>query len=137
MTKIILDDSYRYRQPSGSRLFLLVNPFWKNVESWGFNILAPGAKKRAQEVVFGENSFDDTYSMMLFSVRGEKCVALKAYPYNWQLFAFREDDYYPSEEIVIRLGSCLEDPNSALITGLLNERPEFKLTKTMRQIKKL
>mmetsp|Transcript_39967 Transcript_39967/g.40492 ORF Transcript_39967/g.40492 Transcript_39967/m.40492 type:complete len:386 (+) Transcript_39967:26-1183(+) len=132
-----LDDIDKISEAMGSRLFLLVNPFWKNVESWGFNILAPGAKKRAQEVVFGENSFDDTYSMMLFSVRGEKCVALKAYPYNWQLFAFREDDYYPSEEIVIRLGSCLEDPNSALITGLLNERPEFKLTKTMRQIKKL
>jgi len=132
-----LEDIDKISETMGSRLFLLVNPFWKNVESWGFNILAPGAKKRAQKVVFGENAFEDTYSMMLFSVRGEKCVALKAYPYNWQLFAFREDDYYPSEEIVIRLGSCKEDPTSALITGLLNERPEFKLTKTMRQIKKL
>jgi hypothetical protein len=75
--------------------------------------------------------------MMVFSVRGEKCVALKAYPYDWQLFAFREDDYYQNEEYVIKLGSCKEDPTSSLITGLLNEQPEFKETKTMRQFKKL
>ena len=132
-----LEDIDKISEAMGKRLFLLVNPFWRNVESWGFNILAPGAKKRAQEVIFGENAFEETYSMMLFMVRGEKCVALKAYPYDWQLFAFREDDYYPNEEYAIRLGSCEEDPTSSLITSLLNERPEFKETKTMRQMKKL
>jgi hypothetical protein len=34
----------------GPRLFLLVNPFWRNVESWSFNLLAPGAKDKAQKV---------------------------------------------------------------------------------------
>lgn len=132
-----LEDIDKISEETGSRLFMLVNPFWRNVESWGFNILAPGAKKRAQEVIFGKNAFEETYSMMLFSVRGEKCVALKAYPYDWQLFAFREDDYYQNEEYVIRLGSCKDSPSSSHITGLLNERPEFKETKTMRQMKKL
>ncbi len=132
-----LEDIEKISEAMGKRLFVLVNPFWRNVESWGFNILAPNAKKRAQQVIFGENPFEETYSMMLFMVRGEKCVALKAYPYDWQLFAFREDDYYQTEEYVIRLGSCKEDPTSSLITGLLNERPEFKETKTMRQMKKL
>lgn len=132
-----LEDIDKISDAMGKRLFVLVNPFWRNIESWGFNILAPGAKKRAQEVIYGTNPFEETYSMMLFSVRGEKCVALKAYPYDWQLFAFREDDYYQNEEYVIRLGSCKEDPTSSVITGLLNERPEFKETKTMRQMKKL
>lgn len=135
--KKYLEDIHKISEDMGDRLFVLVNPFWRNVESWGFNILAPGAKKRAQEVVFGKNAYDETYSMMMFQVRGEKCAAIKAYPYDWQLFAFREDDYYQNEEYVIRLGSCKDDPTSAVVTKLLNERPEFKETKTMRQMKKL
>ena len=152
------------------RLFLLVNPSWKNVDSWGFNILAPNAKQRAQKVIFGGNDSDDTngsssnngknddasgtgtegtsksklayeetYSMNVFYVRGEKCVALNVYPYDWQIFAFREDDYYQNEEYTIRLGSIPrnEDPTSSVITKLINARPEFKETKTMRQMKKL
>jgi len=151
-----LDDIETVSNAMGKRLFLLVNPFWRNVDSWGFNILAPGAKKRAQNVIFGGESnnnnsnnnddddtavpFEETYILDVFSVRGEKCVALKAYPHDWQLFAFREDDYYPNNEeyaACIRLGSCQEAPTSAIITQLLNERPEFKETKTMRQMKKL
>ena len=133
-----LEDIDKTSKAMGSRLLLLINPTWKNVDSWAFNILQPGGKKRAQKVIFeGENAFVDTYTMMVFSVRGEKCVAVKAYPYDWQLFAYREDDYYTNEEYVIKLGSCKEDPTSSLITGLLNEQPEFKETKTMRQFKKL
>merc|ERR1712157_161507 len=129
-----LEDISEISEVMGKRLFILVNPFWRNVESWGFNILAPNAKKRAQEVIF--DAFEETYTMLVFSVRGEKCVALNAYPYDWQLFAFREDDYYPNEEHAVRLGSCKEYPTSSLVTELLNERLEFKETKTMRQMKK-
>ena len=130
-----LNDIEQISDAMKSRLFLIVNPFWRNVESWGFNLLAPGAKQKAQKTIF-DNGYDETYSMMLFSVRGEKCAAVKAYPYDWQLFAFREDDYYQNEEFVIRLGSCEGEPTSALITKLLNDRPEFKDTRTMRQMKK-
>ncbi|VEU39896.1 unnamed protein product [Pseudo-nitzschia multistriata] len=141
-----LNDIDEISQAMGKRLFLLVNPFWRNIDSWGFNILAPGAKKKAENVIYGGTGdddavpFEETYVLNVFSVRGEQCVALKAYPYDWQLFAFREDDYYPNNEeysTCIRLGSCEEDPTSAIITELLNERPEFKETKTMRQMKKL
>lgn len=130
-----LDDISKISDAMGSRLFLLVNPFWRNVDSWSFNILAPGAKRKAQEVVF-DQGFDETYSLMVFQVRGENCVAVKAYPYDWQLFAFREDDYYTNEESIIRLGSCKEEPTSALVTGLINAREEFRDTRTMRQMKK-
>ena len=66
-------------------------------------------------------------------------MALNVYPYDWQIFAFREDDYYQNEEYTIRLGSIPrnEDPTSSVITKLINARPEFKETKTMRQMKKL
>mmetsp|Transcript_43611 Transcript_43611/g.105199 ORF Transcript_43611/g.105199 Transcript_43611/m.105199 type:complete len:432 (-) Transcript_43611:102-1397(-) len=124
------------------RLFLLVNPFWRNLDSWSLNLLAPNAKAKAQKVIFdvddnGVGGYDETYINMVFQVRGEKCIAIKAYPYDWQIFAMREDDYYPNSEYAIRLGSCKSEPTSSLVTAFLNERPEFKETKTMRQFKKL
>lgn len=130
-----LKDIEEISQSMGPRLFMLVNPFWRNIDSWSFNLLAPNAKNKAQEVIF-DQGYDETYSLMVFSVRGEKCAAVKAYPYDWQLFAFREDDYYPNmAESVIRLGSTKVEPTSAIITELLNARPEFQETKTMRQMK--
>lgn len=86
-----MNDISKISEAMGPRLFLLINPFWKDVESWSFNILAPGAKQKAQKVIF-DNGYDETYVVMSFQVRGEKCVALKAYPYDWQLFAYIEDN---------------------------------------------
>lgn len=132
-----LKDIAQISEAMGPRLFLLVNPFWRNIDSWSFNLLAPNAKQKAQTVLF-DQGYDETYSLMVFMVRGEKCAAIKAYPYDWQLFAFREDEYNANmAESVIRLGSCKEEPKSALVTELLNARPEFQETKTMRQMKNL
>ena len=118
---------------TGDRLFLLVNPFWRNVDSWGFNMLAPGAKAKAQSTIF-DKGFDETYVYLRFSVRGEDCAAIKCYPYDWQIFAYREDD--SGWERPIRLGTSKTEPKSDQITKLLNDRPEFKLTRTMRQLTK-
>lgn len=125
-------------EATGDRLFLLVNPFWRNVESWGFNILAPNAKKKAQETVF-DKGYEETYVLQRFSARGENCVALKVYPYDWQLYAYLErNDYYLGRQVdeAIRLGSSKDEPNAALFTELLNERPEFKYSRNMRQLMK-
>lgn len=123
----------------GKRLFLLINPFWRNLDSWGINLLSPGAKKKAEEVIFNKG-YDETYSLLRFSCRGEECVALKAYPYDWQLFAYREDENVviggQMMETAIRLGSSKEEPTSDMITELLNQRPEFKENKTMRQMRR-
>lgn len=122
------------------RLFLLVNPFWSKVETWGFNILAPNAQKMAQEIIFDcqGGGFQETYVLLRFSARGEDCVALKAYPYDWELYAYIEDESYGAPvQTAIRLGSTEEQPTSALYTELLNKKTEFKLTKTMRQMSKL
>ena len=116
-----------------SGLFLLVNPFWRDIDSWGINILAPGAKTKAQAVIFDRN-YEETYCLLRLSVRGEFCVAVKAYPYQWQFYAFLEDDF--GFERPVRLGASDEPPNNDLITELLNARPEFRMSKTMRQMKK-
>lgn len=118
----------------GDRLFMLVNPFWRNIESWGVNLLAPGAKKKAQEEIF-DKGFDETYVFLRFSVRGEFCAAIKCYPYDWQLFSFLEEEGTGWER-PIRLGSSETEPTSNLFTELLNEREEFKQTKIMRQLQR-
>ena len=122
------------------RLFILINPFWKDIESWGiFNLFAPGAKRLAREIIFGSENggFQETYALNRWTVRGEKVAAVKAYPYDWELFAYLEDDTYGTlTETAIRLGSTADRPTSAIFTELLNSRPEFKINRTMRQIKK-
>jgi hypothetical protein len=119
------------------RLFLLVNPFWRNVESWGFNILAPNAKSKAKEIIFDcdGGGFQETYVFSRFSARGEDCVAIKAYPYDWELFAYLEEYSYGGPiQTAIRLGTSCEEPTSKVFTELLNQREEFKMNKTMRQL---
>jgi len=136
-----LDDIATIDKAMGpDRLFLLVNPFWRNLNSWGFNILAPKAKNKAKSVLFDNKNggYEETYVLLRFSVRGESCIAIKSYPYDWQLFATLEDEDNSNYGYTryIRLGSCKEEPKTELVTKLLNEREEFKMTKTMRQLKK-
>lgn len=136
--KYIKDIKQIHTSMGKERLFILINPFWRDVESWGFNILAPNGKKQAQETIFAcdGGGFQETYVLLRFSVRGENCVALKVYPYEWQLFAyFEEYGYYGRGfSTAIRLGSSEEQPTSALFAKLLGERDEFKMNKTMRQL---
>ncbi len=135
-TKYLKDIESIDKEVGPDRLFLLVNPFWRNVESWGFNILAPNAKKRAQEVVF-DNGYEVTYAVLRFSARGEDCVALKSYPYDWQLYAYREDPNWFNQETPLWLGSSKEEPTSSQFSELLNSRPEFKMSKNMRQMQRM
>ena len=135
-TKYLKDIEGISKEVGENRLLVLVNPFWRDVESWGFNILAPNGKKRAQEVIF-DNGYDVTYALLRFSVRGEDCVAIKSYPYDWQMYAYREDPSWFNQERPVWLGSSEEEPKSAQITALLNERPEFKMSKNMRQMQRM
>ena len=135
-TKYLKDIEGISKEVGENRLLVLVNPFWRDVESWGFNILAPNGKKRAQEVIF-DNGYDVTYALLRFSARGEDCVAIKSYPYDWQMYAYREDPSWFNQERPVWLGSSKEEPKSAQITALLNERPEFKMSKNMRQMQRM
>ena len=135
-TKYLKDIEGFDKDVGPDRLLLLINPFWRDVESWGFNILAPNGKKRAQEVIF-DNGFDVTYAVLRFSARGEDCVALKSYPYDWQMYAYREDPSWYNQERPIWLGSSKEEPTSSQFSELLNSRPEFKMSKNMRNMQRI
>jgi len=118
------------------RLFLLLNPFWKDIDSWGFNILAPNGKKLAQEAIF-DRGFRETFVLLQKSVRGENCIAMKVYPYDWQLYAYCESDYWPYREEIIHLGSSKDEPKSSDFGALLEQREEFKMSKNMRQLQRM
>ena len=75
--------------------------------------------------------------MNRLSVKGEICAALKVYCYDWQMFAFLEDEYYTNVEVPILLGSSKEEPSSKQFEELINELPEFKLSKNMRQMQRM
>jgi hypothetical protein len=130
------DDIVTIDQAMGDRLFLLVNPFWRDIESWGFNMLAPGAKEKATAAIF-DRGFEETYSVLQKSVRMEDCVAVKAYPYDWQLYAYAESDYWPFSEYSVHLGSTPHEPKSSDFAKLLSAREEFKLSKNMRQLQRM
>lgn len=64
------------------RVFLLVNPFWRGLDSWGLNILQPGAKGMAEKNIFtvgngqSNDGFVTTYSLV--SARLQTRPALRA-----------------------------------------------------------
>ena len=120
----------------GEKLVMLVNPFWRDVESWGFNLLAPKAKQNAQEVIF-DGGFQETYVLLQKTVQGEDCIALKAYPYDWQMYAYAETDYWPYDSYLINLGSTKSEPRSSDFVAALQGREEFKLSKNMRQVQRM
>lgn len=135
-TKYLTDIEAYDKDVGPNRLLLLINPFWTNVESWGFNILQPNGKKRAQEIIF-DKGYDMTYAVLRFSARGEDCIAIKSYPYDWQMYAYREDPAWFNQERPVWLGSSKEKPKSAQYSELLNSRPEFKMSKNMRQMQRM
>merc|ERR1712032_1353563 len=134
-SKYLKDIEMYHKEVGSDKLFLLVNPFWRNLDSWSFNILQPNAKKKAEKVIFS-HGFDVTYAVLRFSARGEDCVALKSYPNEWQMYAYREDTSWFNQEVPIWLGSSEEEPTPSQFTELLNNRPEFKFSKNMRQMQR-
>ena len=118
------------------RLLLLVNPFWRDLDSWGFNLLAMNAQKMARATVF-DRGYNETYCCIQKTVRGEDCVLLKAYPYDWQIYAYAEQDDWPYQPIAVRLGSSAEEPTVKKIAELLDQREEFKLSKNMRNLQRM
>jgi hypothetical protein len=131
----LLVEQQKLKQQQQEPLLLLVNPFWRDIDSWGINILAPGAKRLAQQVIFDDILATETYSCRRFQCRGEECIAIKAYPYDWQIFAYLEDGYGGMMN-TIRLGECPDEPKTPFVTELLNGRSEFKLSRTMRQMRR-
>jgi len=79
-----------------NRLFLLVNPAWRDKSSWGIF----GAKK-AQELIL--DRYETTYAVDQFIVRGRQISLLKCWSSDWGLYANNDGDgkdkFMPAELI--------------------------------------
>ncbi|CAB9522617.1 Domain of unknown function (DUF1995) [Seminavis robusta] len=90
-----------------SRLFLLVNPAWRDVSSFGF--LAP--KEKVQRDLL--DTYPTTYAVDQFVVRGQKCSLLKVWPHDWCVFVSNlpyDNDNNGDKSLATFLGSFEERP---------------------------
>mmetsp|Transcript_12560 Transcript_12560/g.20925 ORF Transcript_12560/g.20925 Transcript_12560/m.20925 type:complete len:279 (+) Transcript_12560:38-874(+) len=93
------------------RLFLLVNPAWRNRDSWGFF-----GGQRAQTQIL--ERYTTTYALDQFIVKNEQMSRLCVYPDDWCVFVKDADkndkylgsfkdkpDYAQMEEVLVRRAS--------------------------------
>jgi len=83
------------------RLFILVNPAWRDRSSWGFF-----GGKRAQELIL--DRYETTYALDQFVVRGQKVSLLKTWPDDWCVFL-----------------TPLDADQSAKLLGTFPDRPDY------------
>ena len=89
------------------RLFLLVNPAWRDKSSWGFF-----GGKRAQELIL--DRYVTTYAVDEFIVAGERVGLLKCWPNDWAVYIASNPDDAANMEVMSSLIATFE------------ERPEYK-----------
>ena len=92
-----------------------------------------GANWAVERCGFGTKAAN-SFSLLRFSVRGERCAALRCYPYDWQIFAYLEDDQFPEVQRPVRLGTTTEEPTTEEVEKLLAAQPAFKFTKNIRRL---
>eukprot|EP00588_Corethron_pennatum_P030326 CAMPEP_0194336382 /NCGR_PEP_ID=MMETSP0171-20130528/72796_1 /TAXON_ID=218684 /ORGANISM="Corethron pennatum, Strain L29A3" /LENGTH=259 /DNA_ID=CAMNT_0039099809 /DNA_START=146 /DNA_END=926 /DNA_ORIENTATION=- len=93
------------------RLFLLVNPAWRDRSSWGFF-----GGKEAQELIL--DRYPTTFALDQFVVRGRKISLLKVWSYDWCVFLAPMDFSGDAAELV---GSFAERPEYDKIDALIEE----------------
>lgn len=98
------------------RLFLLVNPAWRDKSSWGFF----GGKK-AQELIL--DRYATTYAVDEFIVAGERVGLLKCWPKPWAVYIAANADASNMEEM-------------SFLIATFEERPEYKqIEKALKEYK--
>ena len=74
-----IDEASEMAEHVQHRLFLLVNPAWRDASSFGLF-----AAEQAQTEIL--DRYETTYAVDQFVVRGQKLSLLKAWPFDWCLF---------------------------------------------------
>ena len=93
-----------------NRLFLLINPAWRDASSFGFF----GSKQAQTDIL---DRYQTTYAVDQFVVRGQKCSVLKVWPHDWCVFASNLP-YNDNND---------SDPNAATFLGSFRERPPYEV----------
>lgn len=103
-----IEEQFSDTPGKAKRLFLLVNPAWRNQDSWGFF-----GGQRAQTQIL--ERYPATYALDQFVVKNEQMSRLFVYPDDWCVFvkddnkndrylgSFQEKpDYAQMEEVLVR-----------------------------------
>lgn len=77
ITKV--EDQFSDEAGKAKRLFLLVNPAWRDKSSWGFF----GGDK-AQKLIL--DRYETTFAIDQFVVRGQKMSLMKSWPHDWCVY---------------------------------------------------
>jgi len=80
-----IEDQFSNTKGKEKRLFLLINPAWRDRQSFG---IFDG--KKAQEQIL--DRYPTTYAVDQFIVRGRKISLLKCWSQDWAMFIGNEDD---------------------------------------------
>jgi len=108
-----IEKQFSNTEGKAKRLFLIINPAWRDKSSWGFF----GAKK-AQELIL--DRYETTYAVDQFIVRGRKVSLLKCYSDDWILFVGDDQDpAVPAERVAMfSVRPDYKDIDAALIEHL-------------------
>lgn len=96
-----IEEQFSDTPGKSKRLFLIVNPAWRDRSSWGF---FGGAK--AQKLVL--DRYETTYALDQFVVRGQKVSLLKSWPEDWCVFL-----------------APLDTDEDAKLLGTFSDRPDY------------
>ena len=96
------------------RLFLLLNPAWRDRRSWGF---FGGAE--AQERIL--DRYEATFALDQFVLRGQKVSLLRAWPHDWSVYLTTLEGTEPSDD------ARLDGGGQARLLATFAERPEYKV----------
>jgi hypothetical protein len=103
-----IEEQFSDTPGKAKRLFLLVNPAWRNRDSWGFF----GGQKAQTQIL---ERYPTTYALEQFVVKNEQMSRLFVYPEEWGVFvkdagkndqylgSFKDKpDYVQMEELLVR-----------------------------------
>ena len=95
------------------RLFVLVNPAWRDRSSWGFF-----DGKAAQQLVL--DRYETTFALDQFIVRGQKVSLLRVWPEDWCVYVTSLDGTEARDD------ARLDGAGQARLLGTFAERPAYK-----------
>mmetsp|Transcript_16659 Transcript_16659/g.24629 ORF Transcript_16659/g.24629 Transcript_16659/m.24629 type:complete len:276 (+) Transcript_16659:68-895(+) len=106
-----IEEQFSDTKGKSKRLFLIVNPAWKDKSSWGFF----GAAK-AQKIIF--DRYETTFAIDQFVVRGQKLSLLRTWDQEWVVF-LTPMPYESIKEGPKVIGTFTERPTYSEIDALL------------------
>jgi len=107
-----MEDTFSDTPGKAKRLFLIVNPSWKEASSWGFF-----QAKQAQTTIL--DRYPVTYALDQFIIKGLKISLLKCWPHDWCVY------WMPLPQPGSSSRNSDRNSTEAKLLGHFQARPEY------------